>query len=268
MNIREIKCKSLLTRSNLPKVDYCINPYVGCLHGCVYCYARFMKRFTKHSEPWGRFLDVKVNAPEVLERELRRDPRRGIILLGSVTDAYQPIERKYRLTRAILELLVSSDFPVSVLTKSALVTRDIDVFRQFSECEVGLTITALDPEIARDFEPCSSRPDERLAALRKLHTAGIRTYAFIGPIFPGLTEIDRIVSRVAGSVDYIMAESLNLKAGDHAKMLEIISRKHPKLFEAYQKGFGRQYWNDVEQQFHESCKQHGVAIGGFFIHGT
>jgi len=227
-----------------------------------------MKRFTKHSEPWGRFLDVKVNASEVLERELRRDPRRGIILLGSVTDAYQPIERKYRLTRTILELLVRSDFPVSVLTKSALVTRDIDLFRQFSECEVGLTITTLDQDIAHDFEPCSSRPSERLAALQKLHSAGIRTYAFIGPIFPRLTGIDRIVSRVAGSVDYIMAESLNLKAGDHAKMLEIISRKHPKLFDAYQKGFGRQYWNDVEQQFRESCKQHGVAIGGFFIHGT
>jgi len=268
MNIREIQCKSLLTSSNLPKVDYCINPYIGCLHGCVYCYARFMKRFTKHSEPWGRFLDVKVNAPDVLERELRRNPRKGTVLLGSVTDAYQPIERKYRLTRKILGLLLRSDFPISVLTKSALVTRDIDLFRQFRECEVGLTITTFDQDVAHDFEPCSSRPDERLAALQKLHSAGIRTYVFVGPIFPELTEIDRIVSRVADSVDYIMAESLNLKAGNRAKMLKIISRKHPKLFDVYQKGFGKQYWNDVEQQFRESCKRHGVAIGGFFIHGT
>lgn len=268
MNIREIQCKSLLTRSNLPKVDYCINPYVGCLHSCVYCYARFMKRFTKHSEPWGRFLDVKVNAPEILERELRRNPRKGTVLLGSVTDAYQPVERNYRLTREILELLARFDFPISVLTKSALVTRDIDVFRQFSKCEVGLTITTLNPDIARDFEPCSSMPNERLAALQKLHTAGIRTYAFIGPIFPGLTEIDRIVSELAHSVDYVMAESLNLKAGDRVKMLKIISRKHPKLLGLYQKRFRRQYWNDIEQQFRETCKRHGVAVEGFFAHGT
>lgn len=94
MKIKTIKCKSVLTESKLPEVGYCINPYIGCFHACVYCYARFMKRFTGHNEKWGEFIDVKINAPEVLEKELLRNPKRGITLLGSVTDAYQPVEKK------------------------------------------------------------------------------------------------------------------------------------------------------------------------------
>ena len=166
MKIKIIKCKSVLTKSNLPKVDYCINPYVGCMHSCVYCYARFMRRFTGHAEPWGHFLDIKVNAPEVLAKELARNPRKGTVLLGSVTDAYQPVERKYRLTRAILEILLKHNFPVSILTKSDLVVRDIDLFRQFSECEVGLTITSMDENVARNFEPHASSPKRGLRRLR------------------------------------------------------------------------------------------------------
>ncbi|MCG2686361.1 radical SAM protein, partial [Candidatus Parcubacteria bacterium] len=127
-----IQCKTLLTKSRLPEADYCINPYIGCSHECVYCYSRFKKRFTGHTEKWGEFVDIKINAPEVLEKQLSRNPKKGVALLGSVTDAYQPVEKKYKITRAILKVLLKYDFPVSVLTKSDLVTRDVDLFKQFS----------------------------------------------------------------------------------------------------------------------------------------
>jgi DNA repair photolyase len=133
-------------------VGYAINPYVGCGHGCVYCYATFMKRFTGHKEEWGAFVDVKVNAAEVLARQLRR-ARPGNISFGTVTDAYQPLEKEYGITRACLEALVEYDFPVCILTKSALVLRDLDLIRRLKDVEVAFTITTPDDDVRRRFEP-------------------------------------------------------------------------------------------------------------------
>jgi len=126
--IREIKVKSILTRSGIPGYYYCINPYVGCAHGCKYCYATFMKRYTGHTETWGNFVDVKTNAPEVLQRQLKRAIR-GKVIISSVTDAYQPIEAKYKLTRQCLEVLLQHQFPTDILTKSPLVLRDMDLIK-------------------------------------------------------------------------------------------------------------------------------------------
>lgn len=266
MKIQIIKCKSILTKSNLPKVDYCINPYVGCLHACVYCYARFMKRFTGHTEPWGYFLDIKANAPEILAKELARNPKRGTVLLGSVTDAYQPAERKYHLTRAILEILLRHDFPVSILTKSDLVVRDLDLLKQFSSCEVGLTITTIDEAIARNFEPHASTPQQRAGALEILHKNGIATYAFIGPILPDLTDFEAIFSAIQGKVDFIMAESLNISCGNHLSVEEVISKKYPSLLQLYKNCFGKKYWDGVETTVKRLASEHQLSLRGFFRH--
>ena len=149
--IREIKAKSILTKSGIPGVDYCVNPYVGCSHGCRYCYATFMKRYTGHTEPWGGFVDVKINAPEILQRQLKR-ARNGRVMISSVTDAYQQIESKYKLTRQCLEILLQNQSPVDILTKSPLVLRDMDIIKKFKDIEVGITITTNDEEISRVFE--------------------------------------------------------------------------------------------------------------------
>ena len=144
MIVREITCKSILTQSGIPSVDYAVNPYVGCQHGCAYCYAVFMKRFTGHKEEWGQFVDARINAPQVLARQLRR-AQPGSVTLGTVTDAYQPLERQYRLTRGCLQALASYErFATTVLTKGALVLRDLDVLQQMVDVEVGFTITTLD----------------------------------------------------------------------------------------------------------------------------
>lgn len=149
---REILARSVLTRTRIPGYQWCLNPYVGCEHGCSYCCASFMKRFTGHREPWGGFVDAKVNAPEVLRRELRRG-RPGTVLVGTVTDPYQPVEGRYRLTRRCLEALAERRFPATLLTRSPLCVRDVDVFRRFRELSVGLSIPTDDDRIRRLFEP-------------------------------------------------------------------------------------------------------------------
>src|SRR5512142_1989327 len=135
MIAKEILARSVLTRSRIPGVEYCVNPYVGCAHGCSYCYAAFMKRFTGHAEPWGAFLDAKVNAVALLRRQLRR-AQPGRVMLSSVTDPYQAAEKVHRLTRGCLEALLDFRFPVTVLTRSPLVLRDLDLFNRFRDVSV------------------------------------------------------------------------------------------------------------------------------------
>jgi len=225
-----------------------------------------MKRFTGHDEPWGHFLDVKINAPEVLAKELARKPKRGVVLLGSVTDAYQPVEQKYRITRTILKILLQHDFPVSVLTKSNLVVRDLDLFKQFSQCEVGLTVTTTEQGIARNFEPHSSTPKQRIEALDTLHRSGITTYAFIGPILPELTDLEAIFAAISGKVDFVMAESLNLRCGNWENIQDLLKNKYPHLLSLYQSRFPRTYWTQVEKELRILSEKFKIPLKGFYRH--
>lgn len=260
MVIKEIRCKSILTKSNLPEADYCVNPYVGCMHSCVYCYASFMRRFTGHTEEWGDFLDVKINAPQILERQITPRRKRGVILIGSVTDAYQPVERRYRITRQILEILARHDFPVSILTKSVLIKRDIDIIKKARSCEVGMTITSLDESISRIFEPSASAPQQRLDTLALFKQRGIKTYAFIGPILPGLIDLTEVLRALKGKIDFVMFESLNLNKANCYKV-----RK------AYQKvgvspPFESFNWDQAENEAIKASISQGIPVKGFYRH--
>ncbi len=203
MIIREIQAKSVLSKSEV--YDYVVNPYVGCQHACSYCYARFMKRFTGHREPWGEFVDAKVNAPDLLRREVERK-KRGAVWLSGVCDPYQPLEEKYRLTRQCLEILVRHGWPVAIQTRSPLVLRDLDVIREAREIEAGLSVTTADDEVRRRFEPLAPSIPERLRALGELHRNGVRTYAMIAPMLPGA---EGLVPLLAGAVDYVILDRMN-----------------------------------------------------------
>lgn len=237
MFVKEIECRSILNKSGIPSIDYALNPYVGCGHGCTYCYADFMKRFTGHDEPWGTFVDAKVNAPEILSRQLKR-LKPGTISLGTVTDGYQPAERKYEVTRKCLEELSRYDFPVSILTKSSLVLRDIDLLTEFEEVDVGFTITTLSEETRKAFEPHSPSTRARLAAVRELSHAGINTWIFFGPVLPYFSDseeaIDRLFSEAndAGA-DHVLIDTLNLYPKVWSKIKRMVSSSFPEAFNAY-----------------------------------
>lgn len=205
INIREVQAKSILNKSKIH--DYCLNPYTGCQVNCRYCYARlFMRRYSGHSEPWGAFVDVKVNAPDLLRKQVVR-AKRGTVWLSSVCDPYQPLEEKYRLTRQCLAILAEARFPVNIQTKMTLVLRDLDIIERFEEVEVGMTLTTDDERIAQMFEPGASPVGERIAALEKIHSRGIRTFAFVGPLLPGGPE--GLISALAGRVDKVLVDRMN-----------------------------------------------------------
>jgi DNA repair photolyase len=203
MIVREILAKSILSKSQV--YDYVVNPYVGCSHSCRYCYAAFMKRFTGHREPWGEFVDVKINAPELLAGEIRKK-RVGRVWVSGVCDPYQAAEKKYRLTRRCLEVLLENQWPVTIQTKSFLVLRDIGILGRFNDIEVGFSITTADEKIRKLFEPGASPIKERIHALDVLHSRGIRTFAMIAPILP---KSEGLIGRLPGKVDHILIDRLN-----------------------------------------------------------
>ncbi len=206
MNIREITIKNALARTGIEGYDYCLNPYVGCSHGCRYCYAAFMKRFSGHSEAWGDFVDVKTNAAEVLRRQLRRI-RGGTLLIGTVTDPYQPLEKRYCMTRECLSALVPSSLEVHILTRSPLIVRDTDILRELSHVEVGLSITTNREDMKEVFEPRAPSIASRVDALKTLHDAGLRTYAFVGPLLP--MDPRTLASMIEGAADEVLIDRLN-----------------------------------------------------------
>ena len=208
MIVRETQAKAILSASKV--YDYALNPYTGCEHACSYCYARFMKRFTGHREPWGEFVDAKMNAPDLLAVEIGKK-KRGTVWVSGVCDPYQPLEAQYRLTRSCLEILARSTWPVRVQTRSPLVLRDMDIMKGAEDLEVGLTVTTADDGVRRLFEPRAPAIGERLRALDELHRAGVRTFAMIAPMLPGAEDL---VALLAGKVDYLLVDRMNYGYGN------------------------------------------------------
>jgi DNA repair photolyase len=204
--IKEKRAKSILSKSGISGIDYCINPYIGCTHGCKYCYATFMKRFTGHMESWGSFVDAKINAPEVLQRQLKNAPR-GNVMISSVTDPYQSIENQFKISRRCLEVLLAYQFPVSILTKSPLVLRDLDLIKKIQEIEVGITITTDDDKIREIFEPNAPSIESRIHALKELSENGVKTYAFIGPLLPMNPEV--LAERIRPFIQSVLIDRMN-----------------------------------------------------------
>jgi len=266
MKIELREAKNIITKSNIPVVDFVINPYVGCQHGCIYCYAEFMKRFTNHKgDKWGEFLDIKTYNFKKIKPQ-KYDGKR--LLLSSVTDPYTPLELKYKNTRKILENLVGTRAHVSILTKSKFVTRDIDLFKKFENFEVGISINTLDDEFAKLIERGASRPSERLKALKEVHDNGIKTYTFISPFFPRITDYKAIIQETLDYTDSYMFENLNFRPHNVPKILKIIRENYPELESVYQK-FRKDHtqWEVIESVIDAYCQELKLNYRIEFHHG-
>lgn len=264
MVIEEIQCKSILTKSRISGIDYALNPYVGCGHGCRYCYADFMRRFTGHTEPWGGFVDVKANAPQVLSKQLKRLTP-GLISLGTVTDGYQPAERENKISRRCLEELAKYEFPLSVLTKSSLVLRDVDLLRDMKEVDVGFTITTLDEVIRKVFEPNSSSVRERLNAIRELSDAGIKTWVFFGPVLPYFADSEEVIDRLfsealSAGVNHVLVDTLNLYPKVWNRVKKVLSSNYPEALDTYMYYHGNKltYQEELRVKIAEVGARYGI----------
>ena len=214
-----------MTKSTLPVGGYSVNPYVGCTHGCKYCYASFMKRFTGHTEPWGTFLDVKhwlaIKNPQKYKGQR--------VVIGSVTDGYLPQEAQFQNTRKLLEQLRGSEAEILICTKSDLVIRDIDLLKELGKVTVSWSINTLDEDFKNDMDNAVSIK-RRLDAMKQVYDAGIRTVCFIAPVFPGITDFEAIFHRVKDQCDLVWLENLNLRGGFKKDILDYIQEKYPHLF--------------------------------------
>jgi radical SAM mobile pair protein B len=256
MIIKEIQTQSVLTKSNLPVSDYSVNPYIGCPHACKYCYASFMKRFTNHAEPWGEFLDVKF-WPEIKNPQKYRGKE---LFFGSVTDPYNPEEETYRRTRSLLEQLQGSGVKLSIQTKSDLVLRDVDLIKSFPDARVGFSINTLDEGFKDDMDKAVSI-ERRLAAMRTLHDAGIRTTCFISPIFPGITDVPAIIDRVKDQCNLVWLENLNLRGSYKTVIMDYIREKHPDLLPLYREIYdhgSRLYWETLDAALRAYASENGL----------
>jgi len=262
----EVEAKSILNKSGI--TDWTVNCYSGCEHGCLYCYARFATRFTHPGERWGSFVDVKVNAPQQLEREARRK-KVGRVFVSSVCDGWQPAEGKYGLTRQCLEILMQYGFPITILTKSALAGRDLDLLIGRNNVEFGVTITSLDESICNLFEPKSSPPAERLALVEGAKREGIKTYVFLGPLIPYLSDTEESLRSMLNAVkevgaDYFYVDRLNPRYGVWPSIKVILQEHLPHLAEDYKKvlhngGVREKYLEGLMARLGKLAKQAGLS---------
>jgi len=250
MKISLKEAKSILTPSKLPGSDYVVNPYSGCAFGCVYCYADFTRRFTGHIDDiWGEYVDIKINTPEIFEKELNnlskklskgntfKKGTKPVIFFGSVTDPYQGVEAKYELTRQCLNIIsensIKNDIEVSLLTKSPLVVRDIDIFKNIPNLEIGMTVTSTDDSVSKMFE-CFAPPSSlRIKALKKLNMEGINTYVFVGPLLPHFVANEESLEKLFKDIkdtgsNRVWVEHINLRGKKMSRLVQLVGDRLSK----------------------------------------
>lgn len=264
MIIKEIQTNDYLTKSNLPASDYVINPYVGCTHGCRYCYASFMKRFTSHKEKWGEFIDIKLCDKKI---DLKKISGKNVFL-SSVTDCYNKFEEKYKITRNILEQLVDSDCYLSISTKSKLILRDIDLLKKMKHLVVCMSINTLDEKFRNDMDNASTIK-ERMEALKELHNNGIYTVLFLSPIFPHITDWKEIIECTKDYIDEYWFENLNLR-GDYKKdILDYIKNNYINIYSDYidiYEKHNNSYWQNLAREINNYCDNNKIKYINYFYH--
>lgn len=199
MEVRLVKCSTAASPSRLPGLDRAVNPYRGCGHACAYCYAQDVTRF-ETGRPWGSVVEVKVNIVQRLKRELSRSCE-GVYGVGTVTDPYQPLEAEHELTRGCLSVLKRFKARTSVLTKSNLVLRDMDILSGWSDVEVGLSVGTVDERASSVIEPGAPPPESRFEALRRLADSGIDVYLMAAPIVPAISDAESSLRRLVELAD-------------------------------------------------------------------
>lgn len=217
IRVREIEAKTALNKSGLPELDYSLNPYLGCLHGCRYCYAIDMTSHMEARENWGEVVAARTNIAKILSKEVNTK-KRGLVGIATITDPYQLVELKYGLTRSSIQILLKHGFRVSIQTKSPLVLRDLDLLAgNPGKVDVGMSLATLDQKVANVIDPFAPAPLSRTRALSRLAEAKIDTWAFLGPIIPGINDskdgLRRVLEFCSDNGIRVIYDTLTIYAG-------------------------------------------------------
>jgi len=266
IEIKEIVVNNLIGKSRI--LDYTINPYGGCGVGCVYCYARYIgKVYGRKLSEWGKYVYPKVNSPLVISKDMKHI-KGGSIYISSLTDPYQPLEVKYKLTRRILQELLRyhNKLIIVIQTKSTLVLRDLDILKKFKHVKVGFTIIC-DDKWYKVLEPKASPPSLRIHALKLLHRENISTYAFIGPILPFITDPLDILKKVKDYVDEVYFDKLNIRPGVWRSLKKILKtygleRNYREIF--FKENRKNEYYSRIKSKIIECCKDINVDCNILF----
>ncbi|MGB0879233.1 MAG: SPL family radical SAM protein [Polaribacter sp.] len=271
LKIKEIEAKSIIGTTQVPSADYVINPYTGCQFACMYCFASFMGRFVgETNNNWGNYVYVKTNAIELMEKDIKRLMKKNPhprVVLSTVTDPYQGVEKKYRLTRGILEVFVKNNYQgrVGILTKSPMVLDDLELLKKIPNLEVGLSITTTDDKLSRFLEVQAPLASARLRTLKKLNDAGIKTYVFVGPFLPHMKLkpelIDKLFSeiKVAGTYD-VKIEYLNLPKYVRPKMNKMLKEESEDIQEVYSTSQLKKYREEIEPILRDALEKYGLKL--------
>lgn len=258
MRIVEARARRALTPSGIYGVDYSLNPYIGCQHACVYCYVPYSYGRIPPSE-WGSVVKAKVNLPRLLNKEARSLPPCRV-LVGSVTDPYQPLEARLGLTRACLEALKEADADVVLMTKSSLFRRDLRILTSLKSCEVGVTVTTL--RAHRWLEPNSPPPSERLSAIREASEAGLTTFLFLGPLVPLVSDLELaeiLDAAVEAGCSRVVVDKLRLRPGMEEALARSLSFLSNPLL-AIEMAKNRRYYEELRRRIFAYANERGIEV--------
>ncbi len=264
VSVRRVPAKSLLSPTQIGG-DFAVNPYRGCPHKCIYCYAACINHTgEQREEAWGDYLDVKEQKSAINLAKIFRKR----ILFSSMTDAYNPYEKKAELTRGIIKQLIPAEVQLCIITKSILVTRDIDLFKQFPYVKVIFSFSSLDDRFRRLAEPYAASPAQKIEALKLLQREGIATGVMCAPIFPEITQPVEILKAVAPYIRRITFDTLNLRAQNKAKVLKFVKEIRPDLAQLYDEIYlenKREYWKNLKKTVKTNCEKYsGLKYSIFF----
>ena len=276
---REEPCRSALNKVRGMSFKWSLNPYMGCVHRCTFCYVRgFERRAERPSDDrYGRSIRVKTNVAEVLRRELASPRWTGEhIAMGTATDPYQHCEGRYRLTRGIIEVIGDFENPLSMLTKSTMILRDLALYKRLNEVApltISMSVGTLDEDVRRVVEPGTAPGRKRLEILSRFADAGIRTGVLVAPILPGLTDDDEHLEEVVGAcaaagVDYASPIVLHVRSSIREHFMPWMQEHYPWLYPHYVELYGRRsyapkaFQQEIAERFARLRDQHGIGGSG------
>ena len=270
-NIQETDAKSIIARTQVPSADYVINPYTGCQFGCMYCFATFMGRFVgETNDNWGNYVYVKTNAVTLMHKDIHRlmkktpHPR---VVISIVTDPYQGVEKKYRLTRGILQTFAEHEYEgrVGILTKSPMVLDDLETLKRIKNVEVGLSITTSDDKLSRFLEVQAPSAKARIRTLKKLNEAGLNTYVFVGPFLPHLKLrpelLEKLFSEIAATgTKNVKVEYLNLPQYVRSRLNNVLKNEPDEVREIYEQSQSKSYREEMEPMIKGLLEKHSFNL--------